>query len=158
MIIWILTSCALATTFRLYWPPLKAITPNWSSWSTDRHYPSAAWATTSDTWKNKNMVIYQLIIPKKNAKCQSKLTVKIREGMGVCCLTWNSWKNLGRCPSWAPVANRRADVKRTPFTPPKVLNATKMGTIKARGPKTRLPKVTATANELSISGLLTTAK
>lgn len=63
------------------------------------------------------------------------------EGIGVCCLWWTSEKNDGRFPSWAPVANSLAEVKMTPLTPPKQLNATKTGIKHANGPKILSPNV-----------------
>lgn len=65
----------------------------------------------------------------------------ISDGIGVCFLTWNSAKNVGRCPSLAPVAKSRAEVKITPLTPPNVLSATKIGINQLNEPKTLLPNV-----------------
>jgi hypothetical protein len=49
--------------------------------------------------------------------------------MGVKYLRWMQEKICGICPSSAPAKNNRAEVKRVPFTPPKVDNATKIGMI-----------------------------
>ena len=65
----------------------------------------------------------------------------ISDGIGVCFLTWNKAKNDGKCPSLAPVANNRADVKITPLTPPNVLKATKIGISQLNDPNTLLPNV-----------------
>jgi hypothetical protein len=66
--------------------------------------------------------------------------VKISEGIGVSLLTWNSVKKAGIWPSWAPVAKRRAEVNRTPLTPPKVDNATNTGITHLQPPNKRSPK------------------
>lgn len=65
----------------------------------------------------------------------------ISDGIGVCFFTCSSAKNDGKCPSLAPVANSRADVKITPLTPPNVLKATKIGISQLNEPKTLLPNV-----------------
>jgi hypothetical protein len=70
-----------------------------------------------------------------------KMHEKINEQIGVCFLTWKRAKKLGKCFSLAPVANKRADVKITPLTPPNVLNATKIGISQLNEPKTLLPNV-----------------
>lgn len=69
------------------------------------------------------------------------LTVNISEGIGVCFSMWKSVKNAGIWPSCAPVANNRAEVNRTPFTPPKVDNATNTGITQLQAPNRRSPKI-----------------
>lgn len=76
-----------------------------------------------------------------------KLTVNISDGIGVCFSTWKREKKAGIWPSCAPVANNRADVNRTPFTPPKVDSATNTGISQLHPPNRRSPNTWKIAEE-----------
>lgn len=52
---------------------------------------------------------------------------------------WKSEKKAGMCPSCAPVANSRAEVNKTPLTPPNVDSATNTGIIQLQPANKRSP-------------------
>ncbi len=67
-------------------------------------------------------------------------------------------KQLGKCPLRAPTKNNLEEANIPPFSPPKVERATDNGIIHEKKPRTRSPKVTATAFEVKTSSGVKTAK